>query len=146
MISSSTRTKRLSILFDDSSTSVWQTLRAHQLYPFHVTPVQDFLPQDYNKRRCLPMVNHTMHTRSYLLELLMVTNAYCFTKNDITHFRKTHTWAEETVLLVFFTGIHGFLENISLANLQELWFIYDNASAHYSHVVVDYLNTTYGNR
>lgn len=94
--SPTTSTRRLSCRFNISQTSVWRILREQQLYSFHVTPVQDLLPQDYNNRKefCQWLVRQKSVDRNFLKRIL-VTDESCFTRNGVVNFRNTHIWAEE---------------------------------------------------
>ena len=95
-LSPSTSTRRLSLRFDVSSTSIWRTLREQQLHPYHVTPVQELLPHDYNKRRHFSQWLIRKCTRDpNFLSRMLVTDESCFTRNGITNYRNTHTWDDE---------------------------------------------------
>lgn len=186
-LSPSTSSRRLSLRLDVSSTSIWRTLREQQLYPYHVTPVQELLPHDYNKRRHFSQWLIRKCTRDpNFLSRMLVTDESCFTRNGITNYRNTHTWDDEnphttatthyqhTFSLNVWCGLLGdnlvgpfflpprlsgvsylqflqdnlpeLLQDIPIANRQGMWFMHDGAPAHYSHIVTDYLNTTYGHR
>ncbi|KAL7644692.1 UNVERIFIED_CONTAM: hypothetical protein RMT77_004233 [Armadillidium vulgare] len=43
-------------------------------------------------------------------------------------------------------NLPGLLQYISISNRQGMWFMHDGAPSHYSRIVTDYLNTTYGHR
>ena len=96
LLSSSTSTRRLSLRFDVSSTSIWLILREQQLHPYHVTPVQELLPHDHNKRRHFSRRLIRKCTRDpNLLSRMLVTDESCFTRNGINNYRNTHSRDDE---------------------------------------------------
>ncbi|KAF2902584.1 hypothetical protein ILUMI_03602 [Ignelater luminosus] len=46
--------------------TVWKTLKRHDLYPFHVEPVQALLSEDFNKRRALYDLQIKQITEKYI--------------------------------------------------------------------------------
>lgn len=94
-LSPSTSTRRVSRLLNISQSSVWRTLKG-QLYPFHVTRVQDLLPQDLNKRKIFcRWLRRKCLRHQYFLRRILITDKSCFTRNGIENFRNTHIWCDE---------------------------------------------------
>jgi hypothetical protein len=186
-LSPTTSTRRVSLHLNISQSSVWRTLHETQLYPFHITRVQDLLPQDLNKRKIFcRWLRRKCLQHQYFLRRILVTDESCFTRNGIVNFRNTHSWAyenpHETVSRHFqhtfsvnvWLGVLGdnfigpfflpnrltgeaylhflrttlptLLEDISLENRLDVWFMHDGAPPHFSNNVKDYLNNTYGRK
>lgn len=95
-LSPTTSTRRVSRHFNISQSSVWRTLHDAQLYPFHITRVQDLLPQDLNKRKIFcRWLRRKCLRHQHFLRRILVTDESCFTRNGIVNFRNTHIWADE---------------------------------------------------
>lgn len=75
---------------------IWQILKDHQLYPYHIQRVQALLPRDFPHRVHLCQWSLQMITQNaQFLENVLFTDEANFSRQGITNFHNNHLWAED---------------------------------------------------
>lgn len=85
-------TRRIAAQLDVNHMKVWRTLHKECLYPYHDQGVQHLEPQDLAPR--LNLCNW-LTIEPQLVAKILFTDEATFTRNGITNFRNSHTWAYE---------------------------------------------------
>lgn len=77
-----------------TQTSVWRILHEAKMHPYHLTPVQDILSTDLDKRRqfCTLILDRDFDDHTFLDNILW-TDESQFTKTGVTNFHNAHLWS-----------------------------------------------------
>lgn len=88
--------RRLALQLNVSRYRIHQVLHKENLHPYHITPVQELLPIDHNKRLefCNLLMERNLDNDSFVKRILW-TDESQFTRDGITNFHNLHTWAAE---------------------------------------------------
>lgn len=86
-----TSIRRASLELGINRSAIHRVLTKNHFHPYHDTPVQDLLPQDFGTRiEFCDWFLRNNHTRSILW-----TDEATFTRNGAVNFHNTHTWSVE---------------------------------------------------
>lgn len=86
----STSTRRISARVGASQSTVWKILKKEKLHPYHLTPVQELIEPDYQKR--INFCQWLVQNESLLPNVLW-TDESQFTKEGVFNFHNSHQWA-----------------------------------------------------
>lgn len=88
--------RRLALQFNVSKRKISHVLHGERLHPYHNNPVQDLLPDDYEKRIefCNWLLERSLDDNEFISRILW-TDESQFTRDGITNFHNLHTWAPD---------------------------------------------------
>jgi len=86
-----TSIRRASNELDTSRSTIHRTLRRNRMYPYHDTPVQELIHQDFHAR----MEFSNWFLENNIPHLILWSDEATFTRTGAVNFHNTHTWATE---------------------------------------------------
>lgn len=90
--SPTTSTRRISAQLNIPKSTVWRTINAHGLYPFHQQKVQHLRPGDHPRRLQFCQWVNLNHQS---IPFILFSDEANFTRNGINNTRNSHVWSEE---------------------------------------------------
>lgn len=89
-------TRRLSTATRISQSAIWRILKKEKLYPFHLNPVQNLLPQDPPARlRFANFLQEQITNDPTFLEKNLFTDEATFTRRGVFNWHNNHLWDYE---------------------------------------------------
>lgn len=93
--------RRLAVQLQLPRTRVHRTLQNNGLYPFHLTPVQDLLPGDAQRRVefCQWLLRQQEEDEVFIKNILWTDEAQ-FTRDGVTNHHNLHHWSDSNPHLI----------------------------------------------
>lgn len=89
-------TRTLSRQLGVSKNSVHRVARQYQLHPYHLQPVHELLPLDYNARLVFCRFIQQQNTEDLnFINNILFTDEACFTRSGIINLKNSHIYSEE---------------------------------------------------
>lgn len=89
-------TREISRQLHIAQSSVWNTLAANGLHPFHFTQVQGLLPTDCPLRRQFcEWLTQQSNANADFPTIVLATDESCFTRDGSVNFHNLHMWSDD---------------------------------------------------